>query len=91
MATTATDWNKFDPRLGDYGSCEAARVLEYACEFVGAAIEADDIIGWRDVDTERTAFKIAGGCTTVWTVTMDEDGAPDGRSKCVRVEVSRGK
>ena len=83
----AIKWTKLEPRLGNYEDCSAALDFDYAAELVG---DRPPVLGWRRIDSDRVAFKVQGDdCEVAWIVTVDHDGAPDGRSVATRVEVIR--
>jgi hypothetical protein len=87
----ALRWQKLDPRLGNYEDCNADVVLtRHLPELVEFHPPRAQVLGWCKIDSERTAFKVACDAgESVWIVTMDEDGAPDGHSLATRVEVIR--
>lgn len=87
----AIQWHgPLSPRLGNYEDCDAWVWLCAGAELVGVCLTTRDVLGWRPLDHERTAYRIAiNEGEAVWIVTMDHDGAPDAHSVASRVEVLR--
>ena len=87
----AIQWHgPLDPRKGNYEDCQAWVELCDAADLVGARVTTSDVLGWRRLDYERTAYRIwIDEGEAVWIVTTNHDGGPDAHSKAQRVEVTR--